>query len=258
MKKLVPLFLTFAMTMMAATPASAVSFTPSVEQKEAPEVVTVTGDSGDDVAAVIQDAQGETVSEVPYGELIVTPVSQTSEADEDITTNLENAYTQITSVSSLLELSTDVEDVLYDYSLEVGDDVTVDDLVVRDLFDVTVRGEYADHLAVDGHSIAIRFSLNLDPSAFLMVLHNYQGDEWEVIPNDRVTRYDNGDVSVAFYSLSPVAFVVDGAEVALDPNAPQSPQTGEKTAVDPMVICAAVFGVAAVGLFLMGTRRKKA
>lgn len=258
MKKVMTLFLAVALAVVTALPASAVSFTDSVERKEAPEVVPVIGESGNEVAAVIQNDQGENVSEVPVGDLIVTPVSQAGQADEEISTALENAYAQINSVNSLLELSPDVENVLYEYSLEVGDSVTADDFVVRDLFDVTVRGEYADHLEADGHSVEIRFSINLDPSAFLMVLHNYQDEEWEVVSNDRITRHENGDVSVVFYSLSPVAFVVDSAEVAIDPNAPQSPQTGEETTVDSMLVCAAVFGAAAVGLFLVGIKRKKA
>ena len=76
----------------------------------------------------------------------------------------------------------------------------------------------------------MRFDLGLAPSATLIVLHNYEGSNWEIIPDDRVVQNADGTVDVTFDSLSPIAFVVDSTETdtsaSTDANAPTSPQTG--------------------------------
>ena len=103
--------------------------------------------------------------------------------------------------------------------------------------------------------MTVRFALNLQPDALLMVLHNYSGSQWEVISNDLVTRHEDGDVSVTFHSLSPVAFVVDGAQITIDPNAPTSPQTGE-TLPALMIMGALLFGGVAVVCFIRAAKKK--
>ena len=249
-KQVFPIMLaTLALTMTPS--AIAANFTPSVEGKQAPEVVSAFSEAGEEIVAVINNSQGIVVSEVPYGELIVTPVSQASSAEESIATTLEAAYTQITGVASLDELTDDLESAIQ----ELSDEVTVEDLVVRDLFDVTLTGDYSEYLNTEGNSVTVRFALNLQPDALLMVLHNYSGSQWEVISNDLVTRHEDGDVSVTFHSLSPVAFVVDGAQITIDPNAPTSPQTGE-TLPALMIMGALLFGGVAVVCFIRAAKKK--
>lgn len=252
MKKILSLTLAAALSFTLALPASAANFTPSVQGKEAPEVVPVSTGAAGDIAAEIRDPEGGVVAEVPGGELIVTPVSQRSSADTDIETALDQAYQQVNSVNTLDELTADIIPALEAISSEIS----VEDLVVRDLFDVTVRGEYETYLDTDGNSITIRFALDLSPDALLLVLHNYSGTEWEVIQNDQVVRHENGDVSVTFDSLSPVAFVVDGGAVVIDPNAPSSPQTGVSMS-SVMLICAAGLTCAAAVFFIMGRKRAR-
>ena len=115
----------------------------------------------------------------------------------------------------------------------MGSIAQVADLVVRDVFDVSVSGAAAEYLAQEGNNITFRFGLNLAPTATLIVLHNYEGSNWEVIDNDRVVINADGSVDVTFDSLSPVAFVVDSTETdtgaSTDANAPTSPQTGDTT-----------------------------
>ena len=133
--------------------------------------------------------------------------------------------------------------------------INVSDLVVRDVFDVSIYGVYQDYLAEDGNTITIRFELKLQPDALLLVLHNYSGSEWEAIDDSRVVRNADGSVDVTFDSLSPIVFVVDGgAVVEIDPNAPTSPQTGETTSYGAMA-ASLVFLAAVV---LIALRRKHA
>ena len=61
MKKFASLLMAALLLVTMALPASAVDFTPSVQQKPAPSVETVTDASGNQVSAIIQDASGNEV-----------------------------------------------------------------------------------------------------------------------------------------------------------------------------------------------------
>lgn len=222
-KKIFTMFLSIALATVLSIPAMAAEFTSSVEAKPAPEIVAQTDSKGNECAAIIYDAEGKEVTGVPSGDLIVTPVSADSAPSPEIKEKLEAAYEQIRSVSSLTELSEELEPVIK----EVSPSLTVDDLVVRDMFDVTVSGTYADYLSQEGHSISIRFNLSADANSLAAVLHNIAGSTWETVSNDRITRNSNRTADVVFYELSPVAFLFDSEKLNIDPNAPASPQTGE-------------------------------
>lgn len=244
-----------AMLILLALPisASASNFTPSVEQKGAPAVSAVQDKGGNSVSAIIRDAHGNEVIGVPATDLIVTPVSEAENAADDIRTKLLNAYKQINSVGSLSELADNLKTVLSQLSSETD----VADLVVRDLFDVTVQGTYAEHLAAEGNSISIQFELGLEKDQLLLVLHNLADQQWEVIPNDQVVRGDDGSVTVTFNSLSPVAFAVDNVDITADPNAPKSPQTSQ--GVPTLAICGiALLVVGAAAACVYAAKRKKA
>lgn len=245
-KKLSSLLLAGILALSMSVPALAAEFTPSVESKAAPEVVAQTDSSGNECAAIIYDADGKELIGVPTGDLIVTPVSSTNEtASAETKKALDDAYEQLKSVSSLAELSSDLESIIK----EVSADLTLDDLVVRDLFDVTVTGTYAEYLSQDGSSISVRFKLSADAESLAAVLHNVEGTTWETVSNDRITRNTDYTADVVFYSLSPVAFLFDAGKLSVDPNAPDSPQTGEPVsyvtwfAVGGVIVLAAAAGV---------------
>lgn len=241
MKKIAMLLSLAMILVMLAVPALAVDFTPSVENKPAPEIVIMTDKTGAPVAAIIYNAQGEEVIGVPVGELIVTPVAEADGAEAEISDALKKAYAQIQAAGSVADLVPNIEQILSQF----GIDAKASDLVVRDLFDVSVFGTYKEYLEQGDNTVTIRFNLNLDPKVSLLVLHNYSGSDWEVISKDRVKRNADGSVDVTFSSLSPVAFVVDGSEVPVDPNGPNSPQTGSN-GLPVAWICVAVLGCVAV------------
>lgn len=249
---------------MITTSVFAAPFTPSVEQKGAPEIVTVKDKDGNDVVAIIRDKDGNEIVGVPSGELLVTPISKSEEAPEEIQKMLNDAYEQIKQSGMLTELTNQINEHIRAYNKalreELGEEaaekeeISVEDLVVFYLFDVSVFGAYKDYLAEEGNSITIRFKVGVDPDKYLAVLHNYTGDKWEVISNDRVIRHANGDVSVTFDSLSPVAFVVNRKEIEgyadsetgeTGDKGPVSPQTGD---IDftPWVVMAVVAAGAVV------------
>ena len=232
MKKLALFLSVLLIAVTLAAPASAaVNFTPSVEQKPAPTVDPITDSNGNQVSAIIRDQNGEEVHGVSIdsGELIVTPISQASQAAQAISEMLTNAYEQIQQADTIADLVPTIGDFLQ----TIGSAAQVADLVVRDVFDVSLTGTAAEYLAQEGNNITLRFDLGLAPSATLIVLHNYEGSNWEIIPDDRVVQNADGTVDVTFDSLSPIAFVVDSTEtdtsVSTDADAPTSPQTGDSS-----------------------------
>lgn len=232
MKKLA-LFLTVLLiaVTLAAPASAAVNFTPSVEQKPAPSVDPITDSNGNQVSAIIRDQNGEEVHGVSIdsGELIVTPISQVSQAAQAISEMLTNAYEQIQQADTIADLVPTIGDFLQ----TIGSASQVADLVVRDVFDVSLTGTAAEYLAQEGNNITLRFDVGVAPSATLIVLHNYEGSNWEIIPDDRVVQNADGTVDVTFDSLSPIAFVVDSTETdtsaSIDADAPTSPQTGDSS-----------------------------
>ena len=233
MKKLALFLSVLLIAVTLAAPASAaVNFTPSVEQKPAPTVDPITDSNGDQVSAIIRDQNGGEVHGVSIdsGELIVTPISQASQAAQAISEMLTKAYEQIQQADTIADLVPTIGDFLQ----SIGNTVTqVDDLVVRDVFDVSLTGTAAEYLAQEGNNITLRFDVDISPSATLIVLHNYEGSNWEIIPDDRVVQNADGTVDVTFDSLSPIAFVVDSTETdtsaSTDADAPTSPQTGDSS-----------------------------
>ena len=232
MKKLALFLSVLLIAVTLAAPASAaVNFTPSVEQKPAPTVDPITDSNGNQVSAIIRDQNGEEVHGVSIdsGELIVTPISQASQAAQAISEMLTNAYEQIQQANTIADLVPTIGDFLQ----AIGSASQVADLVVRDVFDVSLTGTAAEYLAQEGNNITLRFDVGVAPSATLIVLHNYEGSNWEIIPDDRVVQNADGTVDVTFDSLSPIAFVVDSTETdtsaSTDANAPTSPQTGDSS-----------------------------
>lgn len=226
MKKISTFILAMMLAVSTAISAGAAEFTPSVQGKEAPDLVTTVNEAGEEVVAVVRDAQGNAVEDVLSGNLIVTPVAQADEAAENIRTSLQAAYEQIRNVSSLNELVPNLETVL----AGVAPDVSVDELVVRDLFDVSVD-EQVRALLEAGNSIELQFRLGVAADDLVICLHNYSEDNWEVIDQQNVVNDGDGSVTVRFTSLSPIAFAVkntSGNSAAT--TAPVQNETAQQTA----------------------------
>ncbi len=224
MKKLVTLLLAIALLATVALPALAVDFMPSVVAKPAPELIPLPGDDGGEYAAIIRDEEGNMVVGVPFGDLIITPYSQAESAAPEIRDMLLSSYAQLKAANSLSELSGDLEDVIH----ELYEDISVDDLVVRDLFDISLTGTYQEYLDVEGNTIWICFDLLANSDELIAVLHNIEGTTWETLPNNHVIRNDDQTVTLVYDCLSPSAFLFDAGQLPpVGPEDPTSPPTGE-------------------------------
>lgn len=257
MKKTIRVLAAVLVVAAMSVSVCAENFTPSVEQKGAPSVVTVKDSNQNDVVALIQDESQNEVYGVPAGKLIVTPFAEAEKAGAEIEKMLTDAYKQITEAKTLGDLTTDLNDAVAKLKEEMGiKELKVEDLVVRDLIDVSLDAELKAQYLKDGNTISVTFDLGMKADEPLLVLHNYEADKWEVIANDHVVRHENGNVTVTFDSLSPVAFVVDGDVYGAQ--AEEAPATGDTNNaamwIGVLVIAAGLAGVVVV----LMSRKKKA
>ena len=160
------------------------------------------GEDEDRIIAVVEDPEEKVVSKAKTGEMTVRPYAYITE--EDAADELSDAYEQLANVENLEDLVPGVGEQLS--QLVPGADAS--DLVIRDLFEIELSGEAGPSLAQEGNTITLTFEIGLKADEALIVLHNYEGDKWEAIPNSDVVCYPNGNVNVTFEDLSPIAFAV--------------------------------------------------
>ena len=252
LKKVFAMLTTAVIFTATASFAYAADFTPSVERKSEPAVIQTTNKDGASVDAVIRDKDGNEIASIPGGSLVVTPYSKRDQAADNIKLYLNTAFGQL-SDKQLSELTANIND----YLSKNSDGLTEEDVVIRDLFDVTMDQTYLDYLNTDGNTITITFDTDYAEDTFLMVMTNCDitnGDDWNIIPSENVKRNSDGSVSVTFDKMCPVVFVSDGGQVAIDPNGPSSPQTSDDM---NMGIMAVVFIVAAAGGAFVVKKSKK-
>lgn len=258
MKKLATMATAILAAACMAVSVSAADFTPSVTGKEAPDVVPVQTQDGQEAVALIKGADGKEIKGVTMDKLLITPVAKADEAPADVAQQLNAAYDQIKAAATLDKLVPDIAGVLE----KLPGKPAVDDLVVRDLFDVTL-GDEEKALLKDGNYVDIRFKVGIAKDDVLLCLHNVSGTEWEVIDPSKVVNNGDGTVTVSFNSLSPIAFAVqtsEGGSTTQPSDKPVGPaETGER-GISPAVLwvgAAALVVVAGIAAFEVKKSRSK-
>lgn len=201
------LSLIVAMTLCVALLASyafAEEFVPSIGDKDHPEIVPVEGDT---IGQIIGEGD-QIISDVDSGCLVVTPVSEANTSTDipaDAKDTLLDVYDQLSNGS--MELP-------YDSS------VNPDDMVIRDLFDLSFLCDEHPEMLADGGTLKITFDLGV-AAGDTVVAMVYVGGEWisvELINNG------DGTVTCFFDQVCPVAFAVKQTETP--------PQTGDFSGSD--------------------------
>lgn len=170
MRKAIQLICILLIVAAMALPASAASFTPSVEQKGAP---------------VVKDA-----------DVYVLPLVDAENADGEVGEALTEAYKSIDDAKSLEEAAPAIVEALKDT------DVKVSDLVVRDLFYFGVTKPLAE-----GETKTVTMEVEgLKKTDFLMVMLFIDG-EWVIVDADKVEITKDGEVKITFEHVGPVALV---------------------------------------------------
>lgn len=207
MKKLMQLISVLLIAAMLAIPAAAASFTPSVEQKGAPELGSLQDANGKKASVIVTDAQGEEILSAPAGSVKVTPLADLNKAAKEVKAVMEEAYGSLSGKKGLETAAPALTDAL----ANTKTDLKVSDLVVRDLVHVSVKNNVEKAL-VEGGNIRLKFDMGVKPSELLIVMVFVKG-EWVVIDGDLVVIDEEGGVTVTFGNdLGPVAFVVPKTE----------------------------------------------
>lgn len=172
MKKAIQLICALLIIATMVLPASAAGFTPSVEQKGAP-------------VAVEKD-------------VTVTALVDLNKAPAEVKKSVEDAQKSITDAKSVAEAAPAVVDVLK----TVAPDVKASDLVVRDLFYVSLDKELAN-----GEEKTVTFKAEGIEKDTVLIVMVFVDGEWVVIDSKNVEITKAGQVKVTFDVVGPVAFV---------------------------------------------------
>lgn len=181
MKKILALLVAImmlAMTIPALAEAPAVEeqpipadFVPSIEAKPAPGLVE---------AAKFYAANGE-AKDVADGELVITPLAdiydETKTVDEDTVALLTWAYESLQEGEDVLAIKADIEAVLE------GTELTFDDMVARDLFEVSAYGNLAEWLKEEGSYVEFVLDAIFAENQTVVVLYADHAEEpvWQVL-----------------------------------------------------------------------------
>ena len=225
MKKFVVMLLvvTLCLTMVCPALAAENDFVPSVTYKPMPRLVGPTDENGMNVGQtdnggvvylndgflfVLADGVHDGLDE-NHKCLVVTPLSE-AETSTEIPDEAEEmllwVYDQIlTNGMSFFEGCEGLQELI---EANLGAGKTVQDLVVKDLYDVSVLCEPLEaYLEPEGTTICLDFDLNLAPGTFVTVL-TYKGGQWKMIEN--VELLENGTVTCTVYeNFCPVAILVN-------------------------------------------------
>ena len=220
--------------------ASADTFTPSVTNKPAPELVPAIDPDGNPHPGYIMDDDGKILDYLDEGCLVITPVSKAETSNEipaDSKETLLYVYEQLTS--GKMTMPYHLHNPNYDS----------DDMVIRDLFDATfLCGEHPKMLEPTGVMLVLTFDIGVKADEDVSVM-TYKNGAWGNIV--KITNNGDGTVTCVFEHLCPIAFSVPTG------NTPPS-QTGDIPTVGIMgfVALAALLAIAVLTVLYIRSTKK--
>lgn len=224
MKKIFSILMAVIMIAMTVTSVAAApdSFVPSIEAKDGPSIVLTVDSKGNDVAAIIYDKDGHEIIGVPEEFVIVTPMAGATLAIDIIKDALEYAQKQINDADNLGDLSDEIAEFLQ----KNYPDIDLNDLLVSQLFDVRLAGEYSKYLK-DG----AKFSVQLDFGESFLCFLMSQGNDWVLCKDYKA---DGNVVTLNLTGATQIALVKNNYSPSDLPSnkneaSVESPQTSDYT-----------------------------
>ncbi len=209
MKKLLSIALAIMMTLTISVSAMAanVDFVSSIANKGAPDIViTEEDDSGRKIVGHLRGPNDEILSTEYEDCIIITPIGDvdtSTDIPSDAKDKLIFVYEELNKAdTNLSDICPELDDIVKD---KLGDDKDANDLVIRDLFDISEKCEDLNtHLPTDDSYIRLSFNLNIPKDTFVTTIVYVDG-EW--IPVNTVNNGD-GTISCDFNKFGQVAFLV--------------------------------------------------
>ena len=218
MRRIICLLTVLVLCLSLAAPVFATEsngFVPSITYKPNPEIVIVEDVVGQEAIGVIHDKDGNTIGYMGSGCLQITPVAHIWDDEIERPADVERLLSFVYE-----ELNEGTMELPYE---KLGEDVAVENMVIRDLFDA--RWACQDHpeiVAEDGVTFDITFDLGVMPETEIYVMtYDEAADEWSPI----VKAVNNGDgtVTCTFEHLCAVAFSTPIASTPVPTDDGQSP-----------------------------------
>ncbi len=207
MKKLLTLVMAILMVLAITISATAATFVPSIENKGAPELIVIDQLNGKDVVGFITNSDGEKVTTEFIDCFIITSIAEaetSTEIPEEAKDILLKVYGELLEGDKLSEACPELNDIVKE---KWDKDKNADDLVVKDLFDIS--GECTDikeHLNGD-NILELTFKVGVDADTFITAMVYVDG-KW--VPVIDCINNGDGTVTVQFDKICPVAFLVPG------------------------------------------------
>ena len=225
MKRLLAVVLSIILMLSITVSVSAAQFVPSITNKGAPDLIVIDRINGKDVVGFITDPDGNKVSTEYIDCLIISSLTQAlndEELPEGVKEELLKVYEEFKNGAKISEVCPELEDIVKE---KWGEDKSADDLVIKDLFDIT---DYCEDLKthLNGGSILdLTFDLGIAEGTFITAMVYVDG-KW--VPVVDCINNGDGTVTVKFDKICPVAFLVPGSGQNMDI---VSPLTADTTSV---------------------------
>lgn len=174
----------------AVTTEEAEQFVKSVSGKPAPALKK-------DVFLV----QSEEKVTVQPAYLVITPLAK-SAASSDVVTHelLQWAYEDIKQ-NGHREADAEVNSILE------GTGLTCDNMVVHDLFETSLYGEYGVKLAEEGVHVEFELDAGFGKGETVVVIYSMDADTWKVLPKENYSLLPDGAIALKMDTLGAIAFL---------------------------------------------------
>lgn len=250
MKRILTFALAVVLMLTITFSATAAEFVPSITNKGAPQFVVIDQLDGKDVIGYITDADGNKLSTEFLECLDITSLTDAlndPSVPKEIKDELLKVYEELNKGDNKISKVCPAIDEFVKENW--GSDKSADDLVIKDLFDLTDKcDDLKEHLG-NGSVLELTFDLGIGQNVFFAAMVYVDG-KWQPV----VDAINNGDgtVTVKFDKLCPVAFLVPGTQLN---SSIVSPTTGDYTtaAIWGGVLFISMASVAALLIY----RRKK-
>ncbi len=271
MKKALSIILAVVVMTTMSLSVFAANFVDSIEAKTAPEVIQIKEGDNSYGVLIIDSKTEKTVKGVPMYDknvgdtmlefYIVSAAEKSQAILPEISENIINAEKQIKNAANLGELADgldkDIKKVIDEFYGDSEDKIDITDLVVSDLFDASlVRNKSRLEQVDDGQDVRFMIKPNFTKNDFFVLLHNTEGTNWEVV-ND-VEWTDEGYLIITVDSLSAFAIAVEKtADLPVDPDSPDSPQTNNEDGYNFLYAGIAVICVGTAVFFFVKAKKRR-
>lgn len=251
MKRIATLVLAIVLMLTITMSATAAEFVPSITNKGAPDFVVIDKIDGKDLVGFITDGDGNKLSDEFLDCFDITSLydalNNNPDIPDEIKEALKEAYEALNkSDSKISKVCPAIDEFVKEFW---GKDKSADDLVVKDLFDITEKCDDAKTHLVNGSTIDLTFDLGIGKNVFVAGMVFVDG-KWQPVVN--IKNNGDGTITVTFDKLCPVAFLVPSTQLN---SSTVSPTTGDYTsaAIWGGVLLISIASVAVVLIY----RRKK-